>query len=163
MLQTGFVKTMGVKHGFKYIINADSREFLSMKYGPRNNRSDIPRFGMTAKDDDGSNLADIKKGIDDCVAMNASMILMTHTCMWDKDDPSEPTNRFNQIVQYALSKGMINMNPLQLLEMKYPFYLYHEMREATGSTLAQKPTQDTSLPQPLSFTTASETKNIDAD
>lgn len=116
------------RQGFKYLVNADSKQLLSLNYGTLNQRYNIPRFGFTATDENGTNLTYLKAKVDECVASGSSMIFMTHTGMWDSEDSSEPTGRFDELMQYCLSKNMVNVNMLELLENRYPFYAYHEMR-----------------------------------
>lgn len=122
-----WVRDMSQRRGFRYAINADPKKPISMQYGQLNNRYNVPRYGLTSDPAD-NNTAKLKAFIDSCVANGDSMIIMTHTGMWSASDDAALTVRFNEVVQYAISKGMINLNPLELLEKKYQFYAYHEMR-----------------------------------
>ena len=122
-----WIMSMSQKRGFRYAINADPKKYITAEPNTLNNRYNIPRFGLTNQANDG-NTEKLKSYIDSCASMGASMILMTHTGMWADENEEALTTRFKEVVQYAKSKGLINVNPLELLEKKYPIYMYDEMR-----------------------------------
>ena len=122
-----WIMSMSQKRGFRYAINADPKKYITAEPNTLNNRYNIPRFGLTNKVNDG-NTEKLKSYIDSCASIGASMILMTHTGMWTDENEEALTTRFKEVVQYAKSKGLINVNPLELLEKKYPIYMYDEMR-----------------------------------
>lgn len=122
-----WIMSMAQKRGFRYAVNADPKKLITVESNTLNNRYNIPRFGLTNKVNDG-NTEKLKSYIDSCASIGASMILMTHTGMWADENEEALTTRFNEVVQYAKSKGLINVNPLELLEKKYPLYMYNEMR-----------------------------------
>jgi hypothetical protein len=122
-----WIMSMSQKRGFRYAINADPKKYITAEPNALNNRYNIPRFGLTNQVNDG-NTEKLKSYIDSCASIGASMILMTHTGMWADENEEALTTRFKEVVQYAKSKGLINVNPLELLEKKYPIYMYDEMR-----------------------------------
>lgn len=122
-----WIMSMSQKRGFRYAINADPKKYITAEPNALNNRYNIPRFGLTNQVNDG-NTEKLKSYIDSCASIGASMILMTHTGMWADENEEALTTRFEEVVQYAKSKGLINVNPLELLEKKYPIYMYDEMR-----------------------------------
>lgn len=122
-----WVTSMSQKRGFRYAVNADPKQYITTECNALNNRYNIPRFGLTNNVDDG-NTEKLKQYIDRCVTLGASIIIMTHTGMWKDNDEEALTNRFGEVIQYAKSNGLKNVNPLELMEKKYPLYLYNEMR-----------------------------------
>lgn len=115
------MKNLAQRHGMQCLISTGNN--ACMYYDGNSDRYDIPRYGLATTET--GNVSEIKQAIDNCCEAGGWMIVTTHVNAWGSETTID--DRFKEVIEYAINKGMDIVSFPQAFEVMRPVFYLSEL------------------------------------